>query len=111
MATAERDSSLILRTLSEYLEKQGLKHTRQRDLIVETFFEMKGHVPVDELVSRVRARDPKVGPSTVYRTMKLLSECGLAVARNFSEGQTRYEAAADRHHHDHLICTSCGTVV
>ena len=32
-------------------------------------------------------------------------------ARNFGDGQTRYEAALDRHHHDHLICTSCGNIV
>ena len=45
------------------------------------------------------------------RTMKLLHECGLAHARNFGDGQTRYEAAVGRHHHDHLICTRCGTIV
>jgi Fur family ferric uptake transcriptional regulator len=49
--------------------------------------------------------------ATVYRTMKLLSESGLAHARNFGDGQTRYEAAVGKHHHDHLICTRCGTIV
>lgn len=100
-----------LTVLADYLAARGLKHTRQRDVIVEIFFEMKGHVPIDEVVTRVRRRDPRIGPSTVYRTMKLLAECGLAVARHFGEGQTRYEAAADRDHHDHLICTSCNTIV
>jgi Fur family ferric uptake transcriptional regulator len=49
--------------------------------------------------------------ATVYRTMKLLAEAGLAHARNFGDGQTRYEAAVGKHHHDHLICTQCGTIV
>jgi Fur family transcriptional regulator, ferric uptake regulator len=62
-------------------------------------------------LSKVREQDSKVSMATVYRTMKLLSECGLAHARNFGDGQTRYEAAIGRHHHDHLICTQCGTII
>ncbi len=74
---------------------------------------MGGHVPVDALVARVRERDPRVSVATVYRTMKLLAECGLAVPRRFGEGQTRYEPSTRRHSdaHDHLICTACGEIV
>lgn len=97
--------------LGAFIEKKGLKHSRQRDAILETFFAMGGHVPVEALVARVRERDPRVSVATVYRTMKLLAECGLAVPRQFGDGQTRYEPAADRHHHDHLICTGCGRIV
>jgi Fur family ferric uptake transcriptional regulator len=93
------------------MAERGLKSTRQRSLIVDTFFELGGHVTVEDLWSRVRQQDARVSVATVYRTMKLLSECGLAAARNFGDGQTRYEPAAGRHHHDHLICTRCGTIV
>ena len=97
--------------LGEAIAQRGLKHSRQRTIIAEAFFEMGGHVAVDELVARVRQQDPRVSVATVYRTMKLLAECGLAVARNFGDGQTRYEPAVRRHHHDHLICTGCGDIV
>jgi Fur family ferric uptake transcriptional regulator len=97
--------------LARYMSERGLKSTRQRSLIVDTFFELGGHVTVEDLWSRVRQQDARVSVATVYRTMKLLSECGLAAARNFGDGQTRYEPAAGRHHHDHLICTRCGTIV
>jgi Fur family ferric uptake transcriptional regulator len=45
--------------------------------------------------------------------MKLLAECGLAVPRQFGDGQTRYEPSRHRHAdaHDHLICTACGEIV
>ena len=59
----------------------------------------------------VRQDDPRVSVATVYRTMKLLGESGLAHARNFGDGQTRYEPAIGRDHHDHLICTRCGTII
>ena len=97
--------------LSSWITERGLKSTRQRDLIVETFFTTEGHLSVDELLAKVSARDGNIGAATVYRTMKILGEAGLASARHFDDGQTRYEAALDRHHHDHLICTSCHAIV
>jgi Fur family ferric uptake transcriptional regulator len=108
---ARRPPRSPVEALDAALAQRGLKHSRQRNAIVETFYAMGGHVAVDELVARVRERDPRVSVATVYRTMKLLSECGLAAARHFGDGQTRYEAAMRRHHHDHLICTGCGAIV
>ncbi len=98
--------------LNRYMAQHGLKSTRQRSLIVDTFFSVGGHLfVVEELWSKVSEQDAKVSVATVYRTMKLLNDYGLAHARNFGDGQTRYEAAAGREHHDHLICTRCGRIV
>jgi Fur family ferric uptake transcriptional regulator len=97
--------------LGAYIARKGLKHSRQRDLIAEAFFAAGGHVTVEDLVARARHDDPRVSVATVYRAMKLLVESGLASARQFGDGQTRFEPTAGREHHDHLICTSCGTIV
>jgi Fur family ferric uptake transcriptional regulator len=97
--------------LDKYMTERGLKTTRQRTLIMETFFESGGHQSVEEVWARVRKTDTRVSVATVYRTMKLLAESGLAHARNFGDGQTRYEAAIGRHHHDHLICTKCLKII
>lgn len=106
MSDAEVD---VHEVLSRYMAERGLKSTRQRTLIVETFIGAEGHLSVEELWAAVREQDPKVSVATVYRTMKLLADSGLAHARNFGDGQTRYETASE--HHDHLICTRCGTIV
>ncbi len=106
-----RDPRSAIAALGHYIAEKGLKHSRQRDRIVETFLGMGGHVSVDELVARVRRLDPRISVATVYRTMKLLADSGLAVPRQFGGGQTRYEAAGGRPHHDHLICTRCGEIV
>jgi Fur family ferric uptake transcriptional regulator len=97
--------------LAAYIASRGLKHSRQRELVAEAFFRLGGHVSVEELAEHARAADPRVSLATVYRTMKLLAECGLAVARQFGDGQTRWEPGAGRPHHDHLICTGCGEIV
>lgn len=104
------DAPAILR---KFIEKRGLKSSRQRDLIAEVFFQAAGHLKVEELLERVRAVDARVGQATVYRTMKLLTECGLAQPRQFGDGHTRYEPTLphDDEHHDHLICTRCQQIV
>ncbi len=97
--------------IERFMKEKGLKSTRQRHLILETFFQLDGHFSVEQLWARVREHDRRVSVATVYRTMKLLGESGLAHAQNFGDGQTRYEPAVGREHHDHLICTRCGTII
>jgi Fur family ferric uptake transcriptional regulator len=98
------------RLLELHMRERGLKHTRQRDEILEAFFAATGHVSVDDLLGLVQARMPGVGHATVYRTMKLFAEAGVAHERHFQDGQTRYEPVVADEHHDHLICTVCDTI-
>ena len=96
------------RTLARYLEEHSLKHTKQREAILDVFLEVEGHVTSDDLYQRVRAVHPQIGYTTVYRTMKLLCDAGLAHEHNF-DGLTRYEIAHE--HHDHLVCVRCGKII
>lgn len=105
------DLSRFRALLSTHMAKKGLRSTDQRRLIVETFFKSPNHVSIEELLAQVRSQDPKVGYATVYRTLKLLTECGVAFERRFGDGLARYELADDASHHDHLICVDCGAIV
>lgn len=108
-AIAKHPDDLSRQTLlAGYLEQKGLRSTRQRSLIIDTFFSSGGHLSAEELLAKVRSQDPKVSVATIYRTMKLLTECGLAHARHFGDGQTRFDPG---HDHDHVVCTTCGTIV
>jgi len=98
--------------LSAYMAKKGLRSTAQRRLIVDAFFEGASHMTIEDLLAEVRTRDKGIGYATVYRTLKLLAECGVASERRFGDGLSRYELADDASaHHDHLICVSCGKIV
>ena len=92
-----------------YIQDRRLNVTAQREAIVEQFLRTRDHVSIDELLLKVRKRHPKVGYATVYRTLKLLVDSGLAVERQFGDGQARYEVVGD--HHDHLICVKCGLIL
>ena len=97
-----------LKALATYLEKNHLKQTKQRELILQTFLEAQRHVTSEDLYQAVRAEHPNIGYTTVYRTMKLLVEAGLATERHFDDGITRYEI--EHEHHDHLVCIKCGKI-
>ena len=97
-----------MRALADYLGQHNLKHTKQRELVLSTFLEAKRHVSSEDLYKVVREAHPNVGYTTVYRTMKLLVEAGLATERHFDDGITRYEI--EHEHHDHLVCIRCGKI-
>jgi len=98
-------------TLAAYLSRSGLRVTRQRRAIAGAFFAHRGHPNIDELYAEIRAQHPHIGQATVYRTLKLLVDSGLAEPSRFGDGTTRYEAAHRGEHHDHLICIECGHIV
>jgi Fur family ferric uptake transcriptional regulator len=111
---AQLDQNAIERLrerLASYMAKKGLRSTAQRRLIVDTFFGNASHMTIEDLLNEVRVHDRGIGYATVYRTLKLLAECGVASERKFGDGLSRYELADDASaHHDHLICINCGTI-
>ena len=93
-----------------FIARQGLKSTRQRDVILDFFLSAKSHMSVEELYRKLRDRYPNIGYATVCRTLKLFAQSGIAHEIRFGDGQTRYEHLAEGQHHDHLVCTACGTI-
>jgi Fur family transcriptional regulator, ferric uptake regulator len=106
MPTPERDAHA---QLAEYLARHGLKQTRQREAILDVFLGSCGHVTSEDLYERVRRQHPAIGAATVYRTLKLLVDAGLAKSSTFRDGVTLYEN--DMGHHDHLVCLGCGEIL
>ncbi len=108
------DVDEALERLTRYLDDNGLKSTAQRRLITRMFFDPKHrqeHPSVEDLYLRVREQDPRVGYATIYRTLKLLVDAGLANPSRLGDNQTRYEPDVPGEHHDHLVCTACGAIL
>lgn len=101
----------LLQDLDAYMSRQGLRSTEQRRVIVDTFVNAQSHLTIEDLLALVKQRDSRIGYATVYRTLKMLAESGLVHELHFGDGFARYELAAGSAHHDHLICTHCGTIV
>lgn len=96
--------------LKLFLKEKGFKSTKQRDIIASEFLAVGEHVTAEELYIRISKKHSNIGFTTVYRTLKLLSQSGLATERVFADHLTRYEPLAAEEHHDHLICLKCGSI-
>jgi Fur family ferric uptake transcriptional regulator len=97
--------------LDEYLNKKNLKQTKQRRQIVELFIKLRTHLSAEELHEAARSQGHNVGLATIYRTLNLLAEAGLAEQKSFGEGRQVFEINMPGSHHDHIICVDCGAVI
>lgn len=111
MTAGNRQQTERFGAFKRALKERNLKSTSQRDDIARAFFASDGHLSVEDLYHEVRKVNPRVGYATVYRTVRLLRECGLAAERHFHDGEARFENIEEEHHHDHLICERCGCIV
>uniref|UniRef100_I2PWS8 Ferric uptake regulation protein n=1 Tax=Desulfovibrio sp. U5L TaxID=596152 RepID=I2PWS8_9BACT len=96
---------------SDFVARKKLKMTPQRRQILHVFLAEEGHVTSEELYQKVKRDSSSIGQATVYRTLKLLADSGLAKAVEFGDGAMRYEILYGQTHHDHLICEECGVNV
>jgi len=95
--------------LKDHLAKHQLKLTRHREQILDMFLKNE-HITAEQMYRQLARKDPHIGLATIYRTLNLFCEAGLAQARHFGT-QTQYDNVSHKGHHDHLICTSCGKIV
>src|SRR4029453_7426275 len=98
-----------VKTFEDFLRSKNLKHSKPRCDIVEVFLASAGHLSAQELYDVARRKNPRIGFATVYRTLKLLEECGLARTMDYGDGTLRYEPNRFQHHH--IICTSCNRTI
>ena len=95
---------------SEYLKKKGMLHSQQRLQILDIFLKTEKHLTIDELYSLVKKRYPRIGLATVYRSIKVICDAGLAREADFGDGVKRFEHKYQHTHHHHLICQNCNNV-
>jgi Fur family ferric uptake transcriptional regulator len=105
-----RSIAELKKRLRDHVQRNGLKSSTRRDLILETLTNLGPHVSAEQLLRAVRERDPRVGAATVYRTLRVLQDCAIVVERRFEGGASLFELVADDHH-DHLICLECKQII
>jgi len=101
----------LLEDFKVLLKKNGLKFTIQREVILETLYNSDEHLTPESLHHLLQDKFPelKIGIATVYRTLSLLEDSNMVTSLSFGAQGKKYELGA-KDHHDHLICTECGTI-
>jgi len=102
----------LLSDFQAILKKNGLKYTKQRELILKALYQNNGHFSPEVLYNLVQEEDPdmNIGIATVYRTLGLLEDEGLVSSLSFGAQGKKYELGV-KEHHDHIICSECGKIV
>ncbi len=95
----------------QYLKNRGMLHSKQREEILDIFLKTEKHPTIDALYQLIRKKHPKIGLATVYRSMRVICDAGLAREVDFGDGVKRYEHEYQHQHHDHLVCLKCGRVI
>ena len=97
-----------IKIFEKHVQEKKLKHSAKRDYILSAFLRTKKHVSIEDLFELVKREHPNIGFTTVYRTIKLIADSGIAEMVDFDDGVRRYERKLGREYHAHLICTKCG---
>ncbi|MFM2092253.1 MAG: hypothetical protein RLZZ127_2742 [Planctomycetota bacterium] len=107
---ATQEPQLGIDGIRDEIRRRGVRWTPQREAIVRTLLASDGHLTAEALHKEVRSQDRSISAATVYRTVNLLVEMGVVHKRQFGEGSASFESALGRVHHDHLVCTRCGSI-
>jgi Fur family ferric uptake transcriptional regulator len=92
------------------LREKGYRLTPQRMLVIEALYNANNHISAEEIFEQLHARYPYSNISTVYRTLELMKRLNLVTETDFGEGRVRYHVAEKGHHH-HLVCRTCGKTI
>ena len=107
-----QDYDFLSSELKRVLKEKKLKYTPQREIVLRILFSNSGHHSPEELLLLIRKEFPEVniGIATLYRTLALFEEAGLAESISFGKDGKKYEIG-HKHHHDHLVCIECNRIM
>ena len=98
-------------TFEAFLRSRGLRLTKQRKLIFDEVFSLDGHLDADRIASKLKDAHKNASRATVYRTLDLLAEAGLAKRVRLTANNMVYEPIRTGEHHDHMVCLRCGKII
>ena len=107
MPTIDREISRF----QDFLARQGQKLTNERTALVREIFSTHYHFEADELLFKMKQKRVKISRATIYRTLELLVKSGMVRRVHLGEDHYHYEHVSGDSHHDHLVCTTCGSVI
>tara|TARA_B100001971_G_scaffold67700_1_gene62326 strand:- start:20 stop:463 length:444 start_codon:yes stop_codon:yes gene_type:complete len=105
------ETSSELNFFKDFLRENNYPLTQPRETILRAFLESNGYVGARELHREAKKWDKQISLSTVYRTMHLIVECGLANQNTFGIGAKYFQKVSGKKNHDQLVCNLCGKVV
>jgi Fur family transcriptional regulator, ferric uptake regulator len=99
-----------LQVFREYLQKNRLRYTQEREQIIKEIFATHDHFDVDALYLTIRQKGINISKASIYRLIPLLIDAGLIQDVFFEDGHMHYEHIYGHEQHCHLRCIECGKI-
>jgi len=93
------------------MRRNGFRWTQQRQLIAKVALKNHGHFTAEELLELCAGEMSGVSRATVYRTLTMLEQAGFVEGLDTGDGRRKFEHTLGHEHHDHMVCTECGTII
>ena len=111
-AAAERQTQKLAEERFErFLSDHELKLTPERRAILREFYRIHEHIEADELLFYLRRAGVRVSRATIYRTLDLLVQAGLARRIRLGKDHSYYEHILGREAHEHMVCLGCDRII
>jgi len=95
---------------TDEIKNSGLKATLPRIKILEIFQKTaQRHMTAEDVYKALLVEGADIGLATVYRVLTQFEQAGLLSRNHFESGKAVFELN-EGHHHDHLVCLTCGKV-
>lgn len=85
--------------VSRLLERHGIRPTQQRLKVAEILLASPTHLTAEQLLASLREAPARVSKATVYNTLKLFVEHGLARPIHLDPDRCVYDSSMVPHHH------------
>lgn len=94
----------------DFLLKKNYRKTAERFFVIDELYILEEHIDVDSLYLIMKNKNYSISRATIYNTLDLLVDCGLAVKHQFGDKSALYEQALTYKHHDHMVCNQCAKI-
>jgi Fur family ferric uptake transcriptional regulator len=88
-----------------------VRGTRQSEALASVLGSLPGFLSAQQIHGELRRRGERIGLTTVYRHLQVLSEDGQLDTIRDSGGEILYRRCRSEAHHHHLTCRQCGSSV
>ena len=95
--------------LNAYIKEHKLRHTYERERVLEFILTIDGHFTVQSVHQQMNAEQP-IARGSIYNILELFEKVGIIVRHPFLGNEAQYETTARANTHHHRVCISCGAI-
>jgi Fur family ferric uptake transcriptional regulator len=98
-----------LEQLNSYIKKHNLRHSYERERVLEYILTIDGHFTVQTLHQNLNDISP-ISRASIYNIIELFLKIGIIVRHPFPGNEAQYETTTRANTHHHRVCISCGAI-